>query len=423
MTLACWTDRAVSSPSTSTALEQRKVAAARVFATSHYPYLASALFAAPIQPSPGSGTIAVDLGWRVHADPEVLNEMAVDELGRLLVHLVSHLLRDHADRAGRAGVGDDDGDPHAWNRASDAEVNDDLAPNGMVPSCAADMPASLGAKDGGLTEHYYELAHGGARHWDCGSGCDGITRPWDGNGATSGLNDRDSEFLRLGVAAEMQKSEAAEPGTVGAGWLRWAEKLLPSRTDWRRVLAAEVQAGVMRIAGMVDYSYRKPSRRSGATPSVIMPTLERPVPDVAIVCDTSGSMTSDLLARVLSEVESLLQRVGLQGTNVRVLACGAEVHSIKRVSRASQVELLGGGGTDMGEGIAQALALRPRPSIVVVLTDGFTPWPAEAPRGVRVVVGLIEGRRGMAPWMHGASPPPSWAKVVRISESDNDSSI
>ena len=77
-----------------------------------------------------------------------------------------------------------------------------------------------------------------------------------------------------------------------------------------------------------------------------------------------------------------------------------------------------GGGTDMGEGITQALALRPRPSIVVVLTDGFTPWPAEAPRGAKVIVGLIEGRRGIGPWMHGVPAPPSWAKVVRISEVD-----
>ena len=115
-------------------------------------------------------------------------------------------------------------------------------------------------------------------------------------------------------------------------------------------------------SGMVDYSYRRPSRRAESTPSVIMPTLERPVPDVAIVCDTSGSMTGTLLARVLSEVEALLQRVGLRGTKVRVLSCDAQVHTVKRVSRASQIDLLGGGGTDMGEGITQALALRPRPS-------------------------------------------------------------
>jgi predicted metal-dependent peptidase len=395
-------------------LDGAKVAAARVFAAARYPYLASALFAADVGAAEGSGTVAIDQGWLVHADPDVLETLAVDDLGRLLVHLVSHALRAHADRAERAGVAGTEGDPVAWNRASDAEVNDDLARNAMVPPCAAEMPADLGAEEGRLAEHYYALARQGGRRWDCGSGCDGIERPWDGREGAGGLNGRDAEYLRLGVAAELQRCEGLEPGTVPAGWLRWAERMLPSRTDWRRVLAAEVQTGVVRASGMVDYSYRRPSRRSESAPSVILPTLDRPVPDVAIVCDTSGSMTGDLLARALSEVEAILLRVGLRGTQVRVLTCDAQVHSVKKVSRASQISLLGGGGTDMGAGITQALGLKPRPSVVVVLTDGFTPWPLEAPRGAKVVVGLLEAGRTPIGWMPSAPPPPPWAKVVRI---------
>jgi predicted metal-dependent peptidase len=103
-----------------------------------------------------------------------------------------------------------------------------------------------------------------------------------------------------------------------------------------------------------------------------------------------------------------------------VLSCDYDVQSIQRVRRASQIELLGGGGTDMGEGIAQAAALRPRPSIIIVLTDGMTPWPDEAPPGIRVVVGLIEeagGRLGgWRRWGYGAFEPPAWARVVRISD-------
>jgi hypothetical protein len=75
----------------------------------------------------------------------------------------------------------------------------------------------------------------------------------------------------------------------------------------------------------------------------------------------------------------------------------------------------------MCRGIAQALELRPRPSIVVVLTDGFTPWPDAAPKGAKVIVGLLSATassaRGFAPWMHMAPTPPSWARVVRITES------
>ena len=81
-----------------------KLAAARVFAASRYPYLASALFAVPLLPVAGTGTIAVDRRWRILAAPDVVDSMEAQELGRLVVHLVSHLLRDHAARAVAAGV-------------------------------------------------------------------------------------------------------------------------------------------------------------------------------------------------------------------------------------------------------------------------------------------------------------------------------
>src|ERR1700722_12512890 len=58
----------------------------------------------------------------------------------------------------------------------------------------------------------------------------------------------------------------------------------------------------------------------------------------------------------------------------------------------------------MGAGIAAAVALRPRPAVTVVLTDGYTPWPERAPKGIRVVVGLL-----------GADAPAGreWARAVR----------
>jgi predicted metal-dependent peptidase len=71
---------------------------------------------------------------------------------------------------------------------------------------------------------------------------------------------------------------------------------------------------------------------------------------VAIVLDTSGSMHDGLLARALAEVEGVLSRAGLRGQRVRVLAVDTEVHAISRVSKATQVVLGGGGGTDMGRG-------------------------------------------------------------------------
>jgi predicted metal-dependent peptidase len=120
-----------------------------------------------------------------------------------------------------------------------------------------------------------------------------------------------------------------------------------------------------------------------------------------------------LLARAVAEVEGILVRAGLRQTRVRVLAVDTNVHAVRRVSRAAEVELAGGGGTDMGAGIAYAAAMRPRPAVVVVLTDGFTPWPGRAPKGIRVIIGLLVSAGFGAPF---AQATPGWARVVRIEE-------
>jgi predicted metal-dependent peptidase len=340
-----------------------------------------------------------------------MEDLGVEQLGRLLVHLCGHLIRDHAGRAQRLGVAEDNARGR-WNRCADAEINDDLLVDDCVPDVASDLPRGLGCKAGGLAESYYVDARDGPRRWDCGSGADGCARPGD---CRTGLDPKQAQLLRLGIAAEIQRQDGREPGSVAGGWLRWAESVLPSRIDWRRVLAAEVRSAVAAVAGKVDYTYKRPSRRAHASPKVVLPTLRRPIPDVAIVCDTSASMHDGLLARALAEVEAVLTRGGLRQAQVRVLAVDTAVHTVRRVSRATQVRLAGGGGTDMGAGIRAAAALRPRPSVVIVLTDGFTPWPEQPPPAIRVVVGLLtEGPRPPG-WM-----PPDWARTVTIEDDDRE---
>jgi predicted metal-dependent peptidase len=395
------------------------VAAARLWAVSRVPYLARAVFACPVRTA-DSGTVSISRSWAIDADPSVVARLDVDELGRLLVHLVGHAIRDHAGRADHAGVRNEPGGGARWNRAADAEINDDLVLDGLVPAVAPELPGDLGCEAGELAEHYFRDGSTGPRHWDCGSGTDGEPRECERPG---GLGDQQLDLVRLSVAADIQRQHRLDPGSVAAGWQRWAETVLPSRTDWRRVLAAEIRSAVAAVSGNVDYTYRRPSRRGGASPRVVLPSMYRPVPEVAVVCDTSGSMDEVLLARALAEVEGLLTRAGLRAARLRVLAVDTAVHAVRRVTRAGQVVLAGGGGTDMGAGIEAAAALRPRPSVIVVLTDGFTPWPDTPPRGCRVVVGLLaqdgpdglhDGLRG---GLRGGLPDwdvPAWARTVVI---------
>ncbi len=400
--------------------------AARLWAATRFPYLATAVFGAQVIAAPGTGTVSVDESWRMRADPDLAAEWTPAQLGSVLIHHVCHLLRTHAERAQAVGAGP--AEARTWVRAADAEINDDLVPAGLQLPGRPVLPHDLGARDGLLAEQYFDHirareasgrgagAETGAGSqdrsapsesgetagpWlDCGSGADGVPRPGDGPG---GLPEWQADLLRRQVAQDII-AHAKPAGTVPAGLLRWAEETLRPKVDWRRLLAAELRRAVAQVAGAVDYSYRRPSRRSAVAGPVVLPALRRPVPEVAVVCDTSGSMTEDLLAMVLAEVEGLLRALGL-ARQVRVLACDSAVAPAQRVTSARQVQLVGGGGTNMGTGIAAAVALRPRPAVTVVLTDGYTPWPADAPKGTRVVVGLL-----------GAEAPdaPEWARAVRV---------
>ena len=64
----------------------------------------------------------------------------------------------------------------------------------------------------------------------------------------------------------------------------------------------------------------------------------------------------------------------------------------------------------MRAGFARVLSRTPRPDVVVVLTDGETPWPETQP-ACRTVVGLFPRRRDED---DEYEPPPSWARVVTI---------
>jgi predicted metal-dependent peptidase len=393
--------------------QRQRMAAARLWAANRFPYLASALFASPVVFVEGLGTVTADRSWRLYADPEIVAAWPPEITGAMLVHHVGHLLREHADRAGLAGVGHDETD--AWLDAADAEINDDLVDVLTLPEDRV-VPADLGQEVGRLAEEYFVARRDGERErhtHDCGSAAHGHDRPWeqgdgrpeDGSPGQDGLSPSAGELVRRQVAGEIV-NHAKQAGHVPAGLLRWAQAVLEPKVDWRRALAAELRRGVREVNGRVDYSYRRPSRRASAVADVVLPSLRRPTPEVAIVCDTSGSMTEDDLAKVLAEVEGLLRSVGLAGA--RVLSVDTEAHGpAQRVRSAHQVSLEGGGGTDMGAGIDAALALRPRPQVIVVLTDGETPWPSAAPRGAVVVVGLIGSR---------APAAPTWARSVRIDE-------
>jgi predicted metal-dependent peptidase len=150
---------------------------------------------------------------------------------------------------------------------------------------------------------------------------------------------------------------------------------------------------------------------------VLLPSLRRTPPRVCVVIDTSGSVSDAELGSALLEVAAISQAVGGRRDLVSVISCDAAAGVAVPLCRAENLELLGGGGTDLRSGFARALRSRPRPDVIVALTDGQTPWPSAQPP-CRTVVGLFprpaDGGLDENDPDYVPDTPPPWARVVTI---------
>lgn len=401
-------------------LDEEKLFAARLHAVRVRPYLATALFALHTVASRRVPTMAVDRYWRCYVSPSFVDRTPVAQLAAVWVHEVSHLLRDHHGRGDRVAVARGlvgPGERLRMNIAADCEINDDAFGEGLERPEDAVHPALLGLREGELMEDYLRQFRlgpytDGLAWLDCGSGADGAAREWDlGPDGAHGLSAEERDVVRLRVAQGI----TARPGTVPKGWRRWAEHVCHPPQPWRELLGAAVRAATSGPGAGDDYTYGRPSRRATALSGVVMPSLRRRPPRVCVVIDTSGSVSDAELGSAILEVAAIGRSVGGRPDAVTVLCCDAAAHVAHPLCRAEGIPLTGGGGTDLRAGIAKALRGGARPDVIVVLTDGQTPWPDTRPP-CRTVVGLFARQRTWGEDDPGYVPdrPPAWARVVTI---------
>lgn len=368
---------------------------ARAFAAKHLPWFAPALYRCQMVLTDAVTVAAIDDHYNVYWNPAAVQLLVnstqdrnryLEELAFIWVHEISHVLREHSQRSTDIGA-----TPKRWNCCADMEINDSQWPGTRPPTLLPPVtPATLKLPKGKLAEWYYRQDETKMPEMplvDCGSGSHGSARPWEVGENRQQLGDTDREIIRRSVAKEMSK----QPGSIPGHWKVWVDQTLNPKIDWRQLLQQRLATAIAVGSGArVDYSFRRPGRRQSVYNPVILPTLSgRQRNQLAVVIDTSGSMQGQPLGQAVAEIYGILTSVHQK---ISLIPCDAQSFEPVELSSPTQLremlELPGGGGTDMRAGINAALQLTPVPDCILVLTDGFTPYPAEIPK-VPTLFGIL----------------------------------
>ena len=442
-----------------------KMQGARAAAAKKWPYLSSGLYAMIWKETTSVNIMAVDRWWRIYYNPVAVVDLEPEHLCSIMMHELKHLIGKHSQRSDAfAGL-----DGELSNMAMDAEINHSLTrdgfplpeghitasvfgckeegklweyyyrwlldhkitppkppdgggnpddeetdgeTNGGSPDTEADSPPD--SEDGGGSESATFADDEGEQHTTepqtnpSGSCADGQQKDWeDGSPEESGehgVSTGRSDNLLVKIAQDIVDHNQQNPGSVPGNMLHDAETTLASKADWRRELAAVMRKTAQHVAGNTDYTFLRRSRRQAAFKDFIFPGTHSPSPEIAVFVDTSGSMIG-LAPRVMGEVKGILDTVK---RGVRFFTVDIDPSETKVVTRTENLDLKGGGGTDMGNGMAYAADLNPACDIAVCVTDGYTPWPEEAPP-YEFIVCLIDDNRVEEGW-----PVPEYAQVVRV---------
>jgi predicted metal-dependent peptidase len=364
----------------------------------------------------GLGTIGVTKDGIMLWDPAFVDKIDVAELAIVLMHEVMHIVLKHHERAEHMGVVPDPS-PEAHtkaalaNMACDACINEELEKVAKVPMGGV-LPEHLNQPAGLTFEERYRLLEqqvkkqqkkqgghsedgkgesegkdqqkpGAGKGW-CGSAAG---RPVPQEPASKGKNDDEArspaemERFRKATAEAVKEFEQKGRGTVPGSLSRWADSMLqPAKVPWREKLARVVRGAVAFKSGCSDYTWGKISRRQAGVGfgvgRPVIPALHAPVPKVAVLVDTSGSMQQSDLVAAASEVQGVLAAVG---ANVLVATVDAALQGIKECRSMTEALSLfkGGGGTVLIHGWNALLAKKPACDVIVVITDAGIGGPGD----------------------------------------------
>ena len=154
------------------------------------------------------------------------------------------------------------------------------------------------------------------------------------------------------------------------------EIMKPAKVQWQTIFRTFLANSVDNIQkGMQNYSYKRSNRRFSNS-DFFYPGMIKFVPKVLLGIDTSGSMGKEDFQAIFYEISGIISKVLKQHNQLKIFNIDTEITNIKSVSSVKDMDLSGGGGTDMSIAVkyAKSLKKQEKPDILIVSTDGETNW-------------------------------------------------
>lgn len=378
--------------------------------------------------------VSADDDYRFYIAEELLADGQDRLLGELILHGAFHLYSDHAKESVRLGV--DAKHATMFNLAADLWVNDQLVDLGARASMEHLIHHThLGFDRMATVEEYYQAlcaryvndagleAQLGSSEQGCGS-VTGVRNDFEIDNKSDpalralALSEMEKDQIVTAITAEIMEALSSEgewgAGFLPAGLIAMASALWDAtRTPWERELDEYLRPVITRAHKSFLPSFKRINRRRHSTTTasgrkVINPGKSGKNFSAVFYADRSGSMAAHEIQMALDEVYSIVTRMG-EPESLRFAYVDAVIHELHTYTGPGSIPLaVSGGGTDMGEGVRHALTLDDRPDVIIIATDGDTPWPSEDP-GIPVIVLLTQ-----AGWHRHRKQVPAWAKAVRM---------
>lgn len=185
---------------------------------------------------------------------------------------------------------------------------------------------------------------------------------------------------------------------------RLYKELKTPQTDWRMILNDFVQQEI------VGYSFMPPDRRFDESPFFLPDFNDRDdlVENILFMIDTSASMSDDMITAAYSEVKGAIDQFDgkLKGRLGFFDAAIVEPKPFTNEAEFRVIKPAGGGGTDFQiifEFVQKHMQDK-LPACIIILTDGFAPFPREKTSAGIPVLWLL----------NNDTVTPPWGKVARI---------